>query len=271
MTPQELFVQGAEATANTIGERHGLTMLVGGVEHMLRESGYDFTNSEIADYLHNHHVGHFWNQAAKPETVDLRQLAQAYDLMWAVRHEPSYEVRHTLEGRDVSWGLTRTTSLTWIENEVTKTLREQKIRRGTKAYQRFVELNRERVAAAVKNESAATAKQNQAELDRKLLELNKKRDAFVAGRARLQRQLDFRKALLTVTGTEPDPRAEEGSGIVAGYLFAAEERINQDINSLQNRFASAAEQAEADALERAKQSPVLGPFFVEPRACACEA
>lgn len=270
MTPQELFVEGAEATAQGLGERHGYSMLVGGLERMLREHGYDFSGLEMSSSWH-YPLVEFANQAEKPESLDVRQIAKTVDAIWLRRPEPSWDARAAIERRDNTYVFGAEPNIAWIESQVAQALRTRKIRRGTKKYLDFVTENAAKVFGAIRIEVEAAAKRKQDALTERLTELVKRKASFVSGQAGLERTLAFRKAMLTVTGVEPDARSEEHTELARGYLRDAISSLDETINYLQLEFAAAAEGFEERAREAALRNKELAPFVLEPpTACSCE-
>lgn len=269
MTAQELFVQGAEAKAAELGERHGLSMLGAGLERLLTARGYDFTEREIVNFVHSHDTGHFWDQAAKPESLDLSHLAHALDLRWARTVEPSWDLRNVLEGRATSGigyrGLPR---LDWIEAQVADALKAKKIRRGTKKHFEFVEQSREKVVAAAVGVARQDAERQRAVIAGALEKLNKDRDGWVERVRGVERGLAFRRAMLDVTGTAADPRADKGASDMHDLYARVIAALDSSINYLQVQYAEAEADVEKDATEAMRRSKELAPFAGVP-ACGC--
>lgn len=268
-TPQDLFVAGAEAKAAELGERHGLTMLSAGLRHLLTARGYDFSEQEAANAVHNHHVGPFWDQAAKPETLDLNHLARAVDLMWSRQPEVAWDLRAVLEGRATSGvGFYGVPQLDWIEREVATELKKRKIRRGTKKYDEFVVANRERVRGAATEVVRGAVERQKKMITGRLEQLNRDRDSWVARAGGIERQLAFRRALLDVAGESPDPRSEISVAAWRDLYARAVTAVDGSINYLQVTYAEldgGIEQGTNEALQRSKE---LAPFAGA--LCGCE-
>ncbi len=260
-TPQEDFVAGAEAWATEHGERHGYGMLAAGLEHLLKTRSYDFTEREIANMVHHHYMGEFLNQGSQPETVDLSKLAHRLDMTYARTVEPSWDLRNVLEGRSTA-GLfyRRAPQLDWIEREVADELKKRKIRRGTKRHVEFVEANREKIVTAATDAVRSAAKNYQASLMQKLEQFNKDRDNWVQRVSGIERQLAFRRALLDVTETQADPKAEKGAQDLRDIYARAIAALDESINYVQVQYAEAENNVEEVALEAVRASKELAPF-----------
>lgn len=260
-TPQEDFVAGAEAEAARLGERHGFSMLSAGLENMLRERGYDFTSREIANLVHHHYLSEFLDQGAKPETVDLSKLAHAFDTTFMGKAEPSWELSNVLGGRATAGLGYYSPNLRWIETQVTNEIKTRKIRKNTKRYGEFVQANAAKIYAAAVEETKKAAKVQQDAILRRLEQLNQDRDKFVANKNGRDRALSFRDALLSITETPADPRAEEGVASRKELFNRGLSAYDTSIDYLQRQVAELEESAETGAKEAMSRSETLSPFL----------
>lgn len=261
-TTQELFVEGAERGAETMGERQGLGMLAYGLERLLQERGHDFTHREIANFVHDHRVDPLWDAAAKPESFDLGLLARAVDSTYFGEAQPSWELRSVLEGRGATGlgGGYVYLRLDWVEKEVQQALKAKKVRRGTKRYAEFVRENAQKVYDAAVREAQRASESQKASVLRRLEELSKSRAEFAQNRTGMERGLAFRRAVLEATGTPPDPRGEAGAQSRRELYERGAAAYDSAINYLQQTAAELDAGAESLARETMDRSEILRPF-----------
>jgi hypothetical protein len=269
MDATQLMYEAANRAYAEIGEHHGYTGLTHGLAAVAREAGVPREPRYFSTRFHDPLV-EFHNQFGN-EQLTFAELMQMWDRMWfghgtgklgslpypfdeshaRSRYAPSY---HDFSGRE----------LKWMEDDVTRTLKKQKIRRGTKKYQDFINKYTPRVVNAAVETAQKSALESLPAVERDLAKRIELRDTAQGNAARLREEAELREALLREAGLTGSPLTDrEFEHQYAAWQRAAEacqRDVAYTVKTIE--WLKNGNQQAITAIEAMRHSPELKPFAI---------